>query len=248
MKFSSFAASSTPTELSGYEQNHHEISVGSHQCANDRREVGGARWESFVVDDSESERLSVFAGTLASIARELGVLGGKRDGFRLGLLLRRDLEIAFGERPARLRPGRKHREISSVVKFLVCIEAEQADQQLALLHDHRKRRRNEIGAIGPVDKIDFVDVEQFGVDARYVSWIRLIVVVDKLDLAAKEAALGVDLLFPDLGAEQCLLAVRRQWTGQRQRKADLNWFIALSGSRSRRGSHGNRKHNSADCA
>ena len=109
----------------------------------------------------------------------------------LGLLLRRDLEIAFGERLARFRPGRDHGEISSVVEFLVRIEAEQADQQLALLHDHRQRRRNEIGAIGPVDKIDFVDIEQFGVDARYVSWIRLIVVVDKLDLAAKKAALGV---------------------------------------------------------
>ena len=51
----------------------------------------------------------------------------------------------------------------SIVKFLVCIETEQADQQLALLHDDRQRRRNEIGAIGPVDEIDLIDVEQLGV-------------------------------------------------------------------------------------
>ena len=120
---------------------------------------------------------------------------------RPGLLLRSDLEIAFGERLTRFRPGGNHREISTVVKFLVRIETEQADQQLALLHDHRQRRRNEIGTIGPVDEIDLIDVEQLGVDAGYVRWIRLIVVVHKLDLAAEEAALGVDLLFPDLGAQ-----------------------------------------------
>src|SRR5262249_45637017 len=100
---------------------------------------------------SESERLCVFAGTFARIARKLSVLGRKRDGFRLGLLPHRDLEIPLGERLARLWPGRNHREIFSVVKFLVSIETKQADQQLALLHDHWKRRRNEIGAVGPVD-------------------------------------------------------------------------------------------------
>ena len=222
--------------------NHHEISVGSHQRANDRREVGGTGRETFVVDDGESERLGVFAGTLASIARELGVLGSKRDGFRLGLLLHRDLEIAFGERLTRFRPGRNHREVSLVAKFPVRIETEQADQQLALLHDHRQRRRNEIGAIRPVDEIDLVDVEQLGVEARYVRWIRLIVVVHKLDLAAQKAALSVGLLFPDLGAEQCLLAVRRQWTGQRQAKADLNRIAGLRrGWRGRGGKRCNQK-------
>ena len=60
-----------------------------------------------------------------------------------------------------------------------------------------------------------------------VGRVRLIVVVDELDLAAEEAALSVGFLFPDLGAGQCLLAVRSKWTGHRQAKADRDRIAAL---------------------
>ena len=46
-----------------------------------------------------------------------------------------------------------------------------------------------------------------------VSWIRLIVVVDTLDLAAEEAALGVDLLFRILAPSNACLPFGANWTG-----------------------------------
>src|SRR5260221_1051816 len=45
-------------------------------------------------------------------------------------------------------------------------------------------------------------------------------VIDELDWTPEQAALGVDLLLPDLHAEQRLLAVGREPTGQRHGEAD----------------------------
>ena len=146
-----------------------------------------------------------------------------------------DLEVAVRERAARIRAGGNHREVARIVKFLVAVEREQADQNLAFLHDDGNRRRDEVGAIRPVDEIDFVDVEKLGVNAGYIRRIGLIIVIDELDLAAKQSALGVDFLLPDLGPQQRLLAVRRQRTGERQaEKPILMGCVALRRSRSRR--------------
>jgi hypothetical protein len=56
--------------------------------------------------------------------------------------------------------------------------------------------------------------------------------------AAEQAAFLVDLFLPDLQAEQRLLAVRRQWAGERHGKADLDRLARLrvrrTGQRHRR--------------
>ena len=60
-----------------------------------------------------------------------------------------------------------------------------------------------------------------------VDGIGLVVVMDKLDLTAKQTALGVDFFLPDLGAEQRLLAVGRERAGQRHAETDLDRCGAL---------------------
>jgi hypothetical protein len=57
--------------------------------------------------------------------------------------------------------------------------------------------------------------------------------MDELDLAAKKPAIGIDFFCPDLRAEQGLLAVGHQRTGQRHAEADLNWCGALPERRNR---------------
>jgi hypothetical protein len=83
-------------------------------------------------------------------------------------------------------------------------------------------------------EVAIVDIEELGVDARNRRRVRLIVVMDELDLAAKKPAFGIDFFCPDLRAEQGLLAVGRQRTGQRHAEADLDWFGALREHRNSR--------------
>jgi hypothetical protein len=53
-----------------------------------------------------------------------------------------------------------------------------------------------------------------GVPRRpHIRRVRLVIITDQLNLAAKETALGIDFLFPDLGAEQRLFAVGRRRPG-----------------------------------
>ena len=117
------------------------------------------------------------------------------------------------------------------MEFRVYIEREKADEDFVLLHDNRHRRRIQVGPVGAHHDVDFVDIEQLRVDARNVRRIGLVVVIDQFDLAAEQTALGVDFLLPDLRAEQRLLAVRRQRTGERHAKADLDRLAALRGCR-----------------
>ena len=92
------------------------------------------------------------------------------------------------------------------------------------------RGRDHVGRIAADHEIDFVDVEQLGVDARHIRRIGLVVIIDELDLTAEQAAFGVDLFFPDIRAEQRLLAVRRQRAGERHAEADLDRRGALRAS------------------
>ena len=167
---------------------------------------------------------------------------------RLGILRRRDLEEAFGEGLLRRRARRQHREIFRIVEFAVGIEREQADEGLVLLHDDRNGRRHHVGRIGADDEVDFVDVEQLGVDARHRRRIGLIVVIDQLHRPAEQAALGVDFLFPDLGAEQRLLAVGGERAGQRHAEADLDRVLGLRRRRQRRRGEARRKQYGAEGA
>ena len=195
----------------------------------DRREIGRAGREGLVVADLEAVFLRVLPRALAGVAREFGVLGGERQRLRLRILFRRDLEEPFGERFSRRLAGRQHREVFRVMELAVDIERKQPDESLAPLHDDRHGGRVHVGGIGPDDKVDFVDVEELRVDARHRRRIGLVVVIDQLDLASEQSAFGVDFRFPDLGAEQRLLAVRRERAGERQAKADLDRLAGLRG-------------------
>src|SRR5262245_10845333 len=114
------------------------------------------------------------------------------------------------------------------------------DEDLALwYHGHHGRGRRHRG-IGPDDEIDLVDLEQLGVDARHWARRTLIVVVDELDWAPEQAALGVGLLLPDLHAQQRLLAVRRQRASQRHGEADLDRLPGRRLGLCRRQEHGHR--------
>src|SRR6185312_12244195 len=106
-------------------------------------------------------------------------------------------------------------------------EREQRNEHLVLLHDDRHSWRGLRGRIRTDDEIALVDVEQLGVDARNGRGVGLIVVIDDLDLSPEQTAVLVGRLFPDFGAEQRLLAVRRQRAGQRHGKADLDRLAAL---------------------
>ena len=78
-----------------------------------------------------------------------------------------------------------------------------------------------------------------------VDGLDLVVVIDELDLAAEQAALGVDFLRPDLGAEQRLLAVGGKRAGQRHAEADLDRLGALRGGRQMSGGQTGCQQNSA---
>jgi hypothetical protein len=91
-----------------------------------------------------------------------------------------------------------HREIFRIVEPLVDAGTEQADEQLVVLHRHGHRRGDLRRGIAADDQIDFIDIEQLGVDAGDLRRTALIVVVDELDRPAEQPALGVDVVFPNL--------------------------------------------------
>ncbi len=150
---------------------------------------------------------------------------GKRR--RLRFLLRRDLEETFGECRLGVRARRQHREIFRIVELTVHRQSEQADEDLILRDNDRHGGRDHGGGIGADHEIDFVDVEQLGVDAGHVRGLALIVVIDELHLTPKQATGLVGVFFPNLGAEQRLLAVGREAAGQRHAEADLDRLLAL---------------------
>ena len=130
---------------------------------------------------------------------------------------------------------------------MVHIEPEQGDEGFALLHHHRHGRRHHVSRVGAENEVDLVDIEELRIDARYRRRVRLIIVVDELDRPPEQAALGIGLLLPDFHAEQRLLAVGGERTGQRHPKSDLDRFAGLRGSvaRNRRRRH-EREQDSSD--
>jgi hypothetical protein len=168
--------------------------------------------------------LGILARTLAGVLGEFLVGSDQRRRQRLRVLRRGHFEKALGEGRLRVGPRRDHREEFRVVELGVHRKPEQDDEDLVLWYDgHHSRSRRHRG-VGSDDKIDFVDLEQLGVDARHWARRTLIVEVDELDRAPEQAALGVGLFLPDLHAEQRLLAVRRQRASQRHGEADLDWL------------------------
>ena len=168
--------------------NHQEVRIGRLDRTDDRREIHRRRRIILVVDDPEPGGLGVGARTLAGIMAELGVGVSERDGLRLGILRFRDFEEAVGECGLGRRSVRHHGEIHRIVEFVVDRGAGQTDQQLLSL-DRNRHRGGDLGrGIAGNDQVDFVDVEQLGVDAGHMRGIALIVVVNELDRAAEQAA------------------------------------------------------------
>ena len=81
-----------------------------------------------------------------------------------------------------------YREVFVVVEVVVDAGAEQAEEQPLLLDHDRHRGRDLRRGVGADSKIDFVDVEQLGVDARHRGGGGGIIVVDQLDRAAGDRA------------------------------------------------------------
>ncbi len=160
-------------------------------------------------------------------------------------------EKALGKRTHSVRSGRQHREIFRVVEVPVDAHCHHADGELLVFNNNRHRRRGHVGGVRPEQQIDFVDVDELVVDTRHVRWIALIVVDNEFHRAAEEAALGVDVVAPQLKRKQKLFAVLRYPAGHRQAEADLDRFSRRSGrlrheqqtrdscnSRTPNGSHG----------
>jgi hypothetical protein len=109
-----------------------------------------------------------------------------------------------------------------VADLAVDLEREVADQQKAALLDHRHDRRRRHRRIGRKQKIDLVDVDQFRIDCRGLRGARFVVIHDKFDLATEQAALGVDIVAPDLDTKQRSLAAGRETAGLRHTHADFD--------------------------
>ena len=123
-----------------------------------------------------------------------GIHGGDR--FRFRIHRHRGIEEWLHDRQGRFFAGRENAEKLVIFELGVIGEAEQADQHHVVLHRERYRRGDEGRAVAAVDEIDFIDVEELGVDRRHIRRIALIVVVNQFDLPSQQATLGIDILGP----------------------------------------------------
>ena len=198
-----------------------DVRIGRLDRAHDRREVGGRRWIALVVDDLESHSLGVLAGAIGVGVRVLLVGIGDCDRLRLGVLRCRELEEALGEG---LRAGTVgcDLEIPRIVELVVDREAQQRDEDEVALHHDRHGGRDLRRRVGADDEIDLVHVEKLRIDARHGRGLALVVVIDELHGPAQNAALGVDVLLPDLHCKERRLAVGREPAGQGHAEADLD--------------------------
>ena len=157
-------------------------------------------------------------GGLGDVLGEFLVGGQDRD--RLAAGLGADIDEGLG--PAVGRSPWRVVEPHVVVNLAVHLEREVPHQQHAALLDERHDRRRLHGGVGREQDVDLVDVEQLGVDRRAFGRARLVVIDEQLDLAAEQAALGVDVVAPDLDADQRGLAAGGKPAGLRHAHADLD--------------------------
>jgi hypothetical protein len=156
--------------------------------------------------------LGILARTFAGVLPELRVGESQSDRRRLRVLLHRRVEETFGEGRLGVGTGRDHREELVVFEFVVHVEPKQNHEYFFRCTRRSWPPRRHRG-VGSDDQLDFVDVEQLGVDAGYRSRLALVIVIDELD-GTRQAALGVYLFFPNLHSEQRLLAVGGERPGR----------------------------------
>jgi hypothetical protein len=202
-----------------------EVRVGRLDRPHDRRIVDRLRRIGLVVDDLQAEPLDVRARAFQRQVRVLRVGTDQSDGLRLRIQGHRGLEEAACPVHRGVGPGRHDLEVAVVLELAVDVEAEQAHEHELALHHERHRRRDDVGAVARHDHVHLVHVEELGVDAGHRCRIGLVVVVDQLDLAAEQAAPGVDVLRPDLHRDQRGLAVARERAGQAHAEADLERLL-----------------------
>ena len=123
------------------------------------------------------------------------------------------------------------------MKLAVHREPEQAEEQAVMLDRHRHRRRDHVRAIAGDDQIDFIDIEQLGVNPGHRRRIALVVVIDELDRPAEKPALRVDVVLPDLHREQRRLAGGGKPAGQRHAETDC-YRLGRSGGTGRNNASG----------
>src|SRR5215471_16370987 len=99
-------------------------------------------------------------------------------------------------------------------------EPKQAQEQSVVRDRYRHRGRDKVGAIAGDDEVDLVDLQQLCVDPGHRRRIALVVVMDELDRAAEETALGIDVVLPNLHREQRRFARGSEPTGQSHAKAN----------------------------
>ena len=169
----------------------------------------------------EPERLRILARAIERCARVLQVGADQGHATRLGRLLEREIEHAFGV-VARRRSLGIHGEVAGILEPLVCTQPEDADGRPVALDDRRHGRRDDVGAVGPDQQIDFVDRHEFRVDGWGISRVALVVVVDELHRPAQKPAFGIDIVAPDFETGEHLFARRRGGAGQADTQSDAD--------------------------
>jgi hypothetical protein len=129
-----------------------------------------------------------------------------------------------------------------IVEFRVGRQPEQCEERAIMSNNHWHRRRDHVGGVTAYHDIDFVDVQQLGVDARDRRWIRLVVVVNQLHLPPKNPAFGIDLFLPELHREQRRFAIWREASGQRHAESNRDRILRSRGERS------DQQHDGEQCA
>ena len=174
-----------------------------------------------------------------------GVMTAIVDGFGLSGI--GHVEERLHRDVRRILADRRHAEVLVVIELGVVRESEQAHQHHVVLHGDRQRRGDDRRRIAAVDQVDLIDVEQLGVDRGHIGRIALVVVIDKLDRPAEQAALGVLVLRPDLHGEQRGFAAARERARLRHAESDLD-RIGRKGRRNRKRGRQDRDRIAANSA
>ena len=166
--------------------------------------------------------------------RVFGVRAHQRDRLRLRVHPHRGVEESLRPADRGIRPRGHDLEVAVVLELGIDVQAEQPDQQELALHRDRHGRGDDVGPVSRHDQVHLVHVEQLGVDARHRGGVGLVVVVNELDLAPEDAALGIDVVAPDLHRDQRRLAVARERAGEAHAEADLERLLRQRRSRGRK--------------
>ena len=142
--------------------------------------------------------LEILARASQGAIRVLGISAYQGNRAQFGILCGSEFEKGLGKFFARFWSVRRNLKIVGIVKLLVIAEPKEAHQHQIALDDNGHNRGDQVRSISRDDKVNIIDIEQFGVDARDRGRLGLVVVVDEFHRTSEETALFVDLVSPDL--------------------------------------------------